>query len=123
MRLEGTVRYLLLVVLAAATVGCGGGGSGSSADDAGQGLAEFRQTCAVCHGQSGEGMPRLGKELTNNEFVRGQSDEQLLAFLIEGRPASHPDNDRGVDMPPRGGNPAVTDAELMAIVSYMRSIQ
>ncbi len=102
-------------------VACGGGGA--SDDQVAQGLQEFRRTCATCHGQNGEGMPRLGKELFNNEFVQSKSDAELIAFLKEGRPATHPDNTRGVDMPPKGGNPAITDAQLGLIVAYMRSIQ
>ena len=80
-------------------------------------------SCAVCHGQNAEGMPRLGKNLHNNAFVASQTDEALVQFLIEGRPATHPDNTRGVDMPPKGGNPALTNDNLQQIVVYLRSIQ
>ena len=83
----------------------------------------FASTCSRCHGPNGEGMPRLGKELTANEFVQSKSDAELVQFLKEGRPTSHPDNTRGVDMPPKGGNPAITDAQLASIVTYMRSLQ
>jgi len=103
---------------------CGGGSGGGSAESANvaQGHELFRSTCATCHGPDAEGMPRLGKNLHENAFVREQSDEELLQFLKQGRPASHPDNERGVDMPPRGGNPALTDADLIKIIAYMRSI-
>ena len=67
-------------------------------------------------------MPNLGKDLHGNEFVKSQSDDQMMQFIIEGRPATHPDNTRGVDMPPRGGNPALTDADIQMIIAYMRSI-
>jgi disulfide bond formation protein DsbB len=110
------------VALLATACGGGGGGGGGGADSVAQGKAEFRKTCATCHGPEAEGMPRLGKNLHDNEFVRSQSDEALLQFLKEGRPATHPDNDRGVDMPPKGGNPAITDEQLALIVAYMRSI-
>lgn len=110
------------LVAVLALVGCGGGSPPSSAEAA-AGQAEFRKVCATCHGLSAEGMPRLGKGLSRNEFVRGQSDAELVEFLKVGRPASHPLNERGVDMPPRGGNPALTDADLASIVAYLRTLQ
>jgi disulfide bond formation protein DsbB len=114
---------LMMIALAAATVaGCGGGGETASSEDVAQGHQLFKGTCATCHGPDGFGVPRLGKDLHDNEFVKAQSDEELLAFLKQGRPASHPDNERGVDMPPKGGNPAITDEELALIVQYMRSL-
>ena len=101
---------------------CGGGGSTAS-EEAAQGLVQFRRTCAVCHGQNAEGMPRLGKNLHNNAFVASQTDEALVQFLIEGRPATHPEDTRGVDMPPKGGNPALTNETPQQIVVHLRSIQ
>ncbi|MEZ5331836.1 MAG: cytochrome c [Thermoanaerobaculia bacterium] len=105
-------------------VACGGGSGGGSAEsaDVAQGHELFRSTCATCHGPDAEGMPRLGKNLHENAFVQGKSDEELLKFLKEGRPATHPDNERGVDMPPKGGNPALTDEDLKEIIVYIRSI-
>jgi disulfide bond formation protein DsbB len=102
---------------------CGGGGGSTATEEAAQGLVQFRRTCGVCHGQNAEGMPRLGKNLHNNPFVASQTDEALVQFLIEGRPATHPENTRGVDMPPKGGNPALTNENLQQIVVYLRSIQ
>jgi disulfide bond formation protein DsbB len=119
MRLAALVLVAGVALLATA---CGGGGGGGDADSVAQGKAEFRKTCATCHGPEAEGMPRLGKNLHDNEFVRSQSDEALVQFLKEGRSAAHPDNERGVDMPPKGGNPAITDEQLGLIVVYMRSI-
>lgn len=105
-------------------VACGGGSGGGSAESAevAQGHELFRSTCATCHGPDAQGMPRLGKNLHENTFVQGKTDEQLLQFLKEGRPATHPDNERGVDMPPKGGNPALTEEDLIKIVAYIRSI-
>lgn len=114
---------VLLGGVALLAVACGRGGGSAGSEEAAQGLVQFRRTCAVCHGQNAEGMPRLGKNLHNNPFVASQTDDQLVQFLIEGRPATHPDNQRGVDMPPKGGNPALTEADLRQIVVYLRSIQ
>jgi disulfide bond formation protein DsbB len=108
------------------TAACGGGGGGQTAGaspEVAQGHELFKKTCGTCHGPNGEGMPRLGKNLNANEFVASKSDAELIEFLKIGRPATHPDNTRGVDMPPKGGNPALTDEDLGLIVAYMRSIQ
>lgn len=118
---------VLIVGLAAA--GCGSEPPAENStlarapQEAPPGLSEYRSTCALCHGANGEGHPRLGKELRSSEFVRSRTDAELVEFLKEGRSATHPDNQRGVEMPPRGGNPGLTDADLAAIVAYLRSIQ
>ncbi len=78
--------------------------------------------CALCHGADGQGKPALGKELRDNEFVAGLTDEELVQFLVVGRRADDPLNSKGVDMPPRGGNPGLTDGDLLAIVTFMRGL-
>ena len=84
---------------------------------------EAFSTCAGCHGPDGKGLPNLGKDMTTSAFIKGQTDEQLMAFVKTGRPASDPANTTGVDMPPKGGNPAMTDQQIMDVIAYMRSLQ
>lgn len=93
-------------------------GSGNAAN--GQKL--FAGTCASCHGPDAKGLPNLGKNLVTSQFVHGQTDAQLLAFVKKGRPASDPANTTGVDMPPRGGNPSLDDAKLTDIIAFIRTI-
>jgi mono/diheme cytochrome c family protein len=81
----------------------------------------FSTTCSACHGMDARGVPGLGKNLLESAFVHGLSDDALLQFIIVGRDAFHPDNTTGNAMPARGGNPMVTDAQLMAVVAYLRS--
>lgn len=100
-----------------------GGGTQVSAGDPENGRRLYATTCAACHGQTGEGVPGLGKDLTTSEFVRTHSDEEMVAFLREGRRANHPDNSTGIDMPPRGGNPSLTDQDLADITAYVRQLQ
>ncbi|MBP1702636.1 MAG: cytochrome c family protein [Chloroflexi bacterium] len=92
------------------------------AGDAVAGQKNFATTCASCHGPDGKGMPNLGKDLTISEFVSSKTDTELVAFLLVGRPASDPLNTVGVDMPPKGGNPVLTDKDLLDIIAYVRSI-
>jgi mono/diheme cytochrome c family protein len=87
-----------------------------------QGKQIFASTCAACHGPNGEGVQGLGKNMQQSEFIASLSDEELLAFIKQGRPISDPKNTTGVDMPPKGGNPALSDEQLRDIIAYMRSI-
>ena len=77
----------------------------------------------MCHGPNGEGMPKLGKGLKANQFVQGLSNEEFVQFLKVGRSAGDPLNEQGIDMPPKGGNPALSDQDLGLIALYVRSIQ
>ena len=112
--------FTLLAVLAA----CGGGGGGTSSADAGvqEGKKHYDKVCATCHGKDANGLPKLGKGLRNNEFTKSQSDAELVEFLKLGRPATHPLNTTGVDMPPKGGDPTITDEDLQNVVAFLRTL-
>jgi disulfide bond formation protein DsbB len=109
--------FVLLSLLIAAC-----GGSATPIGDAVAGQKAFASTCVSCHGPDAKGLPNLGKDLTTSEFVKTKTDLELVEFLKVGRPASDPLNTQGVDMPPKGGNPALTETDLKNIVSYLRTI-
>ncbi len=90
--------------------------------DAEKGKELFLGTCASCHGADAKGLPGLGQDLTTSAFVRQQTDAQLLEFIKKGRPATDPANTTGVDMPPKGGNPALTDQDLADIIAFIRTL-
>ncbi|MEO8084045.1 MAG: cytochrome c, partial [Ardenticatenales bacterium] len=79
--------------------------------------------CAACHGPDGKGVPSLGKNLVTSTFAKDMTDAELVAFLKVGRDTSDPLNTTGVAMPPKGGNPALTDGDLMDIVAYVRQLE
>ncbi|MBL9031604.1 MAG: cytochrome c [Phycisphaerae bacterium] len=81
---------------------------------------KFMASCSACHGKDGRGLPKLGKDLIASEFVAKLSDDELIAFVKRGRGPSDPLNTTKVDMPPKGGNPALNDEQLEAIVGYIR---
>lgn len=85
--------------------------------DAAKGRELFVQNCARCHGPAGQGA------LQTSAFVADRSDAELIAFLRAGRRSDDPLNTTGVAMPPKGGNPALTDEQLTDIVAYIRSLQ
>ena len=86
------------------------------------GKKEFA-TCAGCHAADATGVTGLGKNLVGSDFIDKISDDDLAAFIKTGRPVSDPANTTGIDMPPKGGNPALTDEKIEALVAYIRSLQ
>ncbi len=118
---KDTAALTLIALFAVLTglVACGGGGDATPADP---GQATFERVCATCHGKDANGLPKLGKGLRNNEFTKSQSDAELIEFLKIGRPATHPLNTTGVDMPPNGGDPALTAEDLQHVVNFMRTL-
>ena len=86
------------------------------------GEALFKVTCPACHGADAKGVPGLGKDMTNSAFIQNASDAELAEFIKRGRAADDPMNTTGVVMPPYGANMALSDAEVLAIVQYMRSL-
>lgn len=135
-------KYLVLAMMAIlamslALVACGGGGGSAPSappaapaeptaevhtGDAAAGKTLFDSVCIACHGPGGEGITGLGKPFTTSEFLLTVSDQELLDFIKTGRPSTDPANTTGVDMPPKGGNPALTDAQLMDIIAYVRTL-
>lgn len=77
----------------------------------------FGQYCAACHGADAGGLPDLGVNLRTSPFVASRSDDELVAFLREGRAPGSPDNRTGRPMPGFGW----LDAEqLRAVVRGIR---
>jgi disulfide bond formation protein DsbB len=79
-------------------------------------------TCSACHGPDARGLPKLGKNLIESEFVHSLNDQDLLTFVKTGRPSWDALNTTGIDMPPKGGNPAFTDEDILAIIAYIRTL-
>lgn len=123
-----TVRRLLrglgALAIAAALLGCpaeeGEEAPGSEALTRGGEL--YQTNCSVCHGADARGVPGLGKNLTTSEFVAERSIDEMVAFLKEGRAADHPLNTTGVLMPPKAGNPTLTDEQLADIAAFVKSL-
>ena len=86
------------------------------------GEAVYTSLCAACHGIDALGVQNLGKDLINSEFVDEQSDEELLAFINVGRPIWDAENTTGIDMPPKGGNPTLTDEQILGVIAYIRTL-
>ena len=81
------------------------------------------EACLEPNVADGEGVAGLGLPLVSSEFVQSMTDAQLFAFISAGRDAAHPDNTTGVAMPPRGGNPSLSDEDLADVVAFLRTLQ
>lgn len=130
-----TIKRLAMVaaVLALVLAACGGGSSdttsgsgGDSGVDAGDpvnGASVYSGTCSACHGTDLQGIDGLGKGLAPSDFVADKTEDELAEFISIGRPADDPANDTGVDMPPRGGNPSLSDQDLRDVSAYLKAQQ
>ncbi|MBZ0320950.1 MAG: cytochrome c [Anaerolineae bacterium] len=86
------------------------------------GQSSYLAVCTACHGTDARGISGLGKDLITSEFVHTMTDQELLAFIIKGRDIWDPANTTGVQMPARGGNPGLTDNDILNIVAYLRVV-
>jgi mono/diheme cytochrome c family protein len=91
--------------------------------DAAAGKRIFLGTCAACHAPDGVGVKGQGQNLRDSTFFTGKSDEQALTFVKTGRQPFDPDSKLHLAMPARGGNPTLTDANLLDTIAFVREIQ
>jgi disulfide bond formation protein DsbB len=124
----------LFLALTLATASCSGTGTadngsipsvpiGLAPGDPLAGAQLYRSVCASCHGADLAGVEGLGRELVPSSFIANLSDEELVAFIIEGRSIDHPDNITGVAMLPRVGNPLLSNQDIANIVAYIKAQQ
>jgi len=93
--------------------------------DATKGEVAFQATCIACHGADALGVVNLGKSLhaSDSEFMRTHSDEEMVEFIKVGRQPDDPLNTTGIAMPPKGGNPAISDEDIHNIVAWLRTLE
>jgi cytochrome c5 len=77
---------------------------------AADGKAVYDQTCVACHVQSVAGSPKLGDKAAWAPRIQ-QGMDQLVQSVLKGKGA----------MPPKGGNSALSDAQVRAAVEFMTS--
>ena len=77
---------------------------------AADGKAVYDKTCTVCHAAGVANAPKLGDKAAWAPRAATGKDA-LLASVVKGKGA----------MPPKAGNPSLTDAEIKAAVDFMVS--
>ncbi|MGI9584706.1 MAG: c-type cytochrome [Acidimicrobiia bacterium] len=126
-----TLRKAMVFIAAFALIlaACGGGSDSGSSDttapaaggsgDPIAGATVYAGTCSACHGTDLKGIDGLGKQLAPSDFVAERTEDELVAFILVGRPAGDPDNTTGVDMAPKGGNPSLSDSDIHDVSAYL----
>ena len=83
----------------------------------GEGIYGGAGICMTCHGATGEGIPNLGADLTDDEWLHlDGSYEQLVEMITKG--VTSQESSSGVPMPAKDGA-AITDDQVMAVSAYV----
>lgn len=76
--------------------------------------------CSACHGQDAKGIPNLGANLTDTEWLHSKgSYEEIVKQIATGVTADK--SSTGVVMPPKGGT-SITDPQVKAVAAYVWSL-
>ena len=65
-------------------------------------------------------MPNLGTSLVESAIIDGDT-AAALAFIRAGLELSDATNQSGLVMPPSGGRPDLSDAQLTSVIEYLRA--
>lgn len=88
------------------------------------GLKLFREICAACHGDLGQGTDGLAPPLTNSEYIKGPS-RRLAALLLHGMKGPlHVNGQRyefNAQMPGLLNNPNISDEDLSNLIMYLNN--
>jgi len=77
----------------------------------------YSRTCIACHGANGRGTIPGVTDLTDVKGALSKPDVELLKSISEGfqSPGSM------LAMPPKGGNPTLTEEDERAVLAYLRT--
>ena len=84
---------------------------GRTATSKSSGAAIYQKNCAACHGVNGKGVIPTAPDFTKKGGVLSQPSSVLLTTIKQGIRS----------MPPRGGNSALTDQDLDAVLNYIKT--
>ncbi|MHB1829043.1 MAG: c-type cytochrome [Steroidobacteraceae bacterium] len=103
------MRRHIALLLGSAIAGCALGAS--------PGQTIFQTHCSVCHGNDGKGRMTGMPEFTRKHGVLSLPDTVLLQRIEHGYQAPG----APMAMPPRGGDPSLTDEQIERVLAYLRS--
>jgi mono/diheme cytochrome c family protein len=75
--------------------------------------------CYVCHGPAGKGVPGIGPNLTDKEWLNADGSIGSIAKVVEegvAKPKKMP-----APMPPKGGG-QLTDTQIKAVAAYVHAL-
>ena len=84
------------------------------------GQAIYVDSCAACHGQNGEGQPRLFPQLAGDTAVQAKDPTTILRIILEGsRSVPTPAQPSAPAMPMFAGK--LSDEEVASVATYVRN--
>lgn len=121
----GDTRVLVRAAGSAAVILMAAAGAGNAAADsycgfsggnAAHGSVIFHQTCIVCHGADGKGVIPGAPDFTKKGGgVLSKPHKYLQAHIENG----FQDPNSPMAMPPRGGNPGLSDQDIRDVHEYL----
>lgn len=104
-------KSLFLFIFCLLLVSNGGLVSASEAEEI------YFRSCVVCHGDDGSGAMPGVPDLADSEALLTDSEQAIVARLKTGiqRPG-------GIAMPPGGGDPNLTDEQLLSVLRYVKQL-
>jgi mono/diheme cytochrome c family protein len=77
----------------------------------------YAQTCVACHGVNGKGViPGMPDMTARGGPLASKSEAELVRSILNGVQSTR----SPIAMPPKGGNPALTEADAAALVKFLR---
>lgn len=83
----------------------------------GRSLFTGRGICMSCHGPDGKGIPNLGGDLTDAEWIHSDGSFEGIAQTIRDGVAVNAST-VGMPMPPKGGS-GISDDQVKAVAAYV----
>ncbi len=77
----------------------------------------YDTTCFVCHGKDGKGALPGVPDMTGKDSRLREDDALLLKHVTDG----YQSKGSAMAMPPKGGNPNLSEAELKSVIEYMKA--
>jgi mono/diheme cytochrome c family protein len=85
------------------------------------GKALFSQNCVTCHQATGQGLPGQYPPLAGSEIVLGDASNRLIAIVLKGLQGPVTIRGQSVNNSMQAWEGQYTDAQLAAILTYVRS--
>lgn len=76
----------------------------------------YAQTCIACHGANGKGAIPGVSDFTKADGPLAKTDEVLFVSIRDGLTSPG----KPLSMPPKGGNPSLTEQDIRAVIEYLR---
>lgn len=78
----------------------------------------YTQNCMVCHADDGSGAMPGVSDMSKSKRLFTVSESELVARMKQGIQVKGSQ----LSMPPKGGNPDLTDSELLKALKYLKRI-